>query len=86
MELLLCDAEAGQAEVVGALLGLGDKIAGWRGFVALVNAGAYEAAARLREALLGDVPDASIPAGLRRDALLSAANFHLAPARMPRRR
>ncbi|HTQ70402.1 MAG TPA: class I SAM-dependent methyltransferase, partial [Acidocella sp.] len=79
VELLLCDAEAGRPEVVGALLGLGDKIAGWRGFVALVNAGAYEAAARLREALLGDVPDASIPAGLRRDALLSLANFHLAP-------
>ncbi len=77
-ELLLCDAEAGKPEIVDALLALGDKIAGWRGFVALVNAGAYEAAARLREGLLEELPDDSIPAGLRRDALLSAANLHLA--------
>ncbi len=78
-ELLLCDAEAGRPEAAGALLALGDRVTGWRGFVALVNAQAYEAAASLQIGLLGALPDATIPAGLRRDALLSLANFHLAP-------
>ncbi|MDE1906516.1 MAG: class I SAM-dependent methyltransferase, partial [Rhodospirillales bacterium] len=78
-ELLLCDAEAGKPEAAEALLATGDKMAGWRGFVALVNADAYVAAARLHAGLLSALPDAGIPAGLRRDALLSLANFHLAP-------
>lgn len=78
-ELLLCDAEAGKPEAAEALLALGDKVAGWRGFVALVNADAYAPAARLYAGLLSVLPDAAIPAGLRRDALLSLANFHLAP-------
>ncbi|MDE1896283.1 MAG: class I SAM-dependent methyltransferase, partial [Rhodospirillales bacterium] len=78
-ELLLCDAEAGKPEAAEALLVMGDKMAGWRGFVALVNAEAYAAAARLHAGLLSALPDAAIPAGLRRDALLSLANFHLAP-------
>ena len=77
-ELLLCDAEAGKPEAAEALLALGDKMAGWRGFVALVNAEAYAAAARLHAGLLSALPDAATPAGLRRDALLSLANFHLA--------
>ncbi|MDE2239251.1 MAG: class I SAM-dependent methyltransferase, partial [Rhodospirillales bacterium] len=77
LELLLCDAEAGRPEVAEALLALNDKVAGWRGFVALVNAGAFSAAARLRDGL-GAEPDAEIPDGLRRDVLLSLANFHLA--------
>ncbi|MBU6419161.1 MAG: methyltransferase domain-containing protein [Proteobacteria bacterium] len=78
LELLLCDAEAGQPEVAEALLALNNKVAGWRGFVALVNAGAFSAAARLRDGL-GAEPDGAIPDGLRTDALLSLANFHLAP-------
>ena len=85
VELLLCDAEAGQPEVVAPLLVLGSKVAGWRGFVALVNADAYEAAARLQAGLLPALPDADIPAGLRRDALLSLANFYLAAGQDPMR-
>ncbi|WP_298215251.1 class I SAM-dependent methyltransferase [Acidocella sp.] len=76
-ELLLCDAEAGESDVVEPLLARGDRRGAWRGFVALVNAGAYEAAARLRDGL-GDPAKEELPAGLRRDALLSLANFHLA--------
>lgn len=77
LELLLCDAEAGAPGVAEALIARGDMVGGWRGFVALVNVGNIEAAGRLREAMLGAAPDAALPAGLRRNALMSLANFHL---------
>jgi SAM-dependent methyltransferase len=79
VELQLCAAEAGEAESVAGLLKRGDVIAGWRGFVALVNAGAFTLAAELKNKLLPDLPGGDLPAGLRRDALLSLTNFHLAP-------
>lgn len=79
-ELLLCDAEAGRPEAVDALLVLDDKVAGWRGFVALVNAGAYAAAARLREGMRQDQPDDTIPAGLRRDVSITALSLEVSPA------
>lgn len=79
LELLLCDAEAGAPGVAAALIARGDLIGGWRGFVALVNAGAIDQAASLRAGLLGAAPGADLPAGLRRNALLSLANLHLAP-------
>ena len=75
-ELLLCDAEAGKPEAAEALLLMGDKVAGWRGFVALVNAGAYEVAARLRVGL-GNEPDARIPAGLLRDVAITSLHLEL---------
>jgi SAM-dependent methyltransferase len=78
-ELLLCAAEAGEQESVAGLVAGGNVIAGWRGFVALVNAGQFELAAALKDGLLGEMPGADIATGLRRDALLSLANFHLAP-------
>jgi len=78
-ELLLCAAEAAEPESVAGLLGRGDVLAGWRGFVALVNAGAFALAAELKDGLLPDLPDEDVPAGLRHDALLSLANFYLAP-------
>ena len=78
-ELLLCAAEAAEPESVVGLLARGNVLAGWRGFVALVNAGAFDLAAELKDGLLPGLPDEDIPAGVRRDALLSLANFYLAP-------
>jgi SAM-dependent methyltransferase len=78
-ELLLCAAEAGEPASLAGLLARGDMLLGWRGFVALVNAGAITLAAELRNQLLPGLPDTGLPTGLRRDALLSLANFHLAP-------
>lgn len=73
-EIALCDAAAGQPESVAALLALGDEAIGWRGFVALVNVGAYEDAARLQAGLahLPQMPD------LRRDALFAQGLLWLA--------
>jgi SAM-dependent methyltransferase len=79
VELLLCAAEAAEPESVAGLLERGDVLTGWRGFVALVNAGAFALAAELKDKLLPDLPGEDIPAGLRHDALLSLANFYLAP-------
>ncbi|MDD2705186.1 MAG: class I SAM-dependent methyltransferase [Acidocella sp.] len=76
-ELLLCASEAGEPGSVAGLVARGDTVIGWRGFVALVNTGQFEQAGALQAGLLGDMPGAEIPAGLRRDALLSLANFHL---------
>jgi len=78
-ELLLCAAEAGEPGSVAGLVARGDAVTGWRGFVALVNTGQFERAGALQAGLLGEIPGAEIPAALRRDALLSLANFHLAP-------
>ncbi|MGO9816522.1 MAG: methyltransferase domain-containing protein [Acidocella sp.] len=78
-ELLLCAAEAAEPESVSGLLARGDVLAGWRGFVALVNAGAFTLAAALKDGLPLGLPGEDVPAGVRRDALLSLANFYLAP-------
>jgi hypothetical protein len=78
-ELLLCAAEAAEPESVAGLLARGDIVAGWRGFVALVNAGAFTLAAELMDGLLPALPSEDVSAGLRHDALLSLANFYLAP-------
>lgn len=77
-ELLICAASAGRAEAVTGLLALDDEETGWRGFVELVNAGAIAEAAALKEAL-PELPGQNIPAGLRRNSLLSLVNFYLAP-------
>ena len=79
LEILLCRAEAGDGGCVAGLVERGDVPAGWRGFIALVNAGALAAAGALLQALLPEMPDAALPARLRRNALLSLANFVLAP-------
>lgn len=71
-ELLLCDAEAGRQAVVTELLALGDGLTGWRGFVGLVNAGAYEAASRLRDSLESLTLDADLPEALRQDVRLTS--------------
>jgi SAM-dependent methyltransferase len=81
VEILLCQAEAANPDCVAPLVALGDTVAAWRGFVALVNAEALELAAELKAAVLSDMPDAGLAAGLRKDALLSLANFVLAPGR-----
>ncbi|NNM58068.1 class I SAM-dependent methyltransferase [Acidocella sp.] len=78
-EIWLCQAEAGDAASAAGLIARADVVDGWRGFVALVNAGALEAAGALKAALLADMPDAALPAALHRNALLSLANFVLAP-------
>jgi hypothetical protein len=79
-EILLCRAEAGDAGCVAGLAA-GDVATGWRGFVGLVNAGALAAAEALRQKL-GEIPQ-TLPAALRRDALLSRANLALAPGGEP---
>jgi hypothetical protein len=76
-ELLIGEAEAGAAASVGPLAARGGVLA-WRGFVGLVNAGAYGAAAALRAAAGLVTPPAADP-GLRRDAWLSVANLGLSP-------
>ncbi len=82
VEILICQADAGDPEAVAPLAALaaepGQVIAAWRGLVGLVNAGAYEAATTLKDALGLDEPD-GLPADLRRDALMSLANLALAP-------
>jgi len=78
-EILLCQAEAGDPACLPALIATGDELIGWRGFVALVNADALEPAAKLHAALLPAVPSAAMPPDLRRNGLLSLANFALAP-------
>ncbi len=78
-EILLCQAEAGDAASVAGLIARGNVVDGWRGFVALVNADALELARELKEAMLADMPDKTLPADLRRNALLSLANFTLTP-------
>lgn len=83
-ELLICAASAGRAEAVAGLVALADEETGWRGFVELVNAGAIGAAGALKETL-PDMPGVGIPAGLRRNALLSLVNFHLAAGGEPLR-
>jgi SAM-dependent methyltransferase len=79
VEILLCRAEAGEAACVPDIVARHDEVLGWRGFVALVNAGAIGAAGTLKSTLLADVPPATLPGNLRRNALLSLANFALAP-------
>ncbi len=79
-EILLCQAEAGDPACLPALIASGDELIGWRGFVALVNADAIELAAALQSALLPAVPSAAMPPDLRRNGLLSLANFALAPS------
>ncbi|MDE8345476.1 MAG: class I SAM-dependent methyltransferase [Acidocella sp.] len=78
-EILLCRAEAGDAETVDGLVGLGDVTLGWRGLVALVNAGRIDLAADLKARMLGDFPPDDVTGDLRRNILLSLANFTLAP-------
>ena len=78
-EIWLCRAEAGDAASAAGLIARADVVDGWRGFVALVNAGALEPAGALKAALLADMPDPALPAALHRNALLSLANFVLAP-------
>ncbi|MGE4480319.1 methyltransferase domain-containing protein [Acidocella sp.] len=79
LELLLCDAEAGRDGVAAALLESKDEVAGWRGFVALVNSGAHEQAGALRAGLPGGAPGGDLPAGLRRDALIAGLFLALSP-------
>jgi hypothetical protein len=76
-ELLICAAAAGRPEVVAGLAALGDEVTSWRGFVELVNGGEVATAAALLETL-PPLPGQNIAAGLKRDALISLINFHLA--------
>ncbi|WP_298224435.1 class I SAM-dependent methyltransferase [Acidocella sp.] len=78
LEFLSCEAAAGRLDVVETLTALSAHEARWRGFVALVNAGAYEAAARLRDRLGG--MDGTLPPRLRRDVLLTSLFLELSPA------
>jgi 2-polyprenyl-3-methyl-5-hydroxy-6-metoxy-1,4-benzoquinol methylase len=83
-EIALCEAEAGDPAAVATLIDWSRRNASpsmpWRGFVGLVNAGAMPQAAILQTTLGLTWPDDSLPPDLRRDALLSLANFALAPA------
>jgi hypothetical protein len=78
-EILLCLAEAADPGCLPGLVELGDTVVGWRGFIALVNADALDLARQLKAALLPDMPSGDIPHDLRRNILLSLANFVLAP-------
>jgi SAM-dependent methyltransferase len=80
-EILLCLADAGDPACVAGLVEFGDPVIGWRGFVLLVNAGAMEVAQELRLAMLPEMPEASLPEHLQRDAKLMLANLALAPGR-----
>jgi SAM-dependent methyltransferase len=75
-EILICAAEAGEASCVAPLAARGDSLA-WRGFVGLVNAGAYGAAAALRAAAGLAAPAPDLGPGLRRDAWLSLGHLGL---------
>lgn len=81
-ELLLCGAAAGREDSVAALLATGNEAIAWSGFIGLVNDGRIALAATLAQAL-PSLPGAAIPAGLRRNALLTLANFYLAPGQEP---
>jgi 2-polyprenyl-3-methyl-5-hydroxy-6-metoxy-1,4-benzoquinol methylase len=83
-ELLICAAAAGRADAITGLLALGDEETSWRGFVELVNAGAIAEAGALKEAL-PELPGANIPAGLRRNGLLSLVSLYVAPGADARR-
>ena len=83
-ELLLCGAADGAVAAVEGLLALGDETSLWRGFIELVNEGEIGPAERLLAALPAR-PSPAIPPGLARNALLSLANFHLAPGQEPGR-
>lgn len=74
-EILLCDAQAGIPAVAEQFLALGNEQASWRGFVSLVNVGAYEAAARLRAGLTA-LPD---DPALRRDVHLTGLSLDVSP-------
>ncbi|OYV34730.1 MAG: hypothetical protein B7Z81_09650, partial [Acidocella sp. 20-61-6] len=76
-EILLCQAEAGDAACVAGLLNRDDITAGWRGFVALVNAGAFELAAELKQSLLPEMPGQELDEALRRDALFTLGVLRL---------
>jgi SAM-dependent methyltransferase len=80
-EILLCLADVGDPACVAGLVKFGDPVIGWRGFIALVNAGAMDVAQELRLAMLPEIPDDSMPDHLQRDATLSLANLALAPGR-----
>lgn len=81
-ELLLCDAAAGRPRCVDGFVALGSEVTSWRGFIELVNAGHISLAVALRAAL-PPMPGAEIPHGLKRNVLLSLANFYLAPDQDP---
>lgn len=76
IELLLCAAAAGRADVVEELAAFGDEVTSWRAFVELVNAAHIGIAAALK-ANLPDQPGAGVPAGPRGDALLCLTNFRI---------
>jgi SAM-dependent methyltransferase len=84
LEIALCLAETGDPASLSILLALATghwaEQRGWRGFNGLVNAGALELAAQLKTSLGLDMPSPDVPADLRRDSLLSLANFALAPS------
>ena len=50
-EILLCQADAGDAACVAGLVAFGDLTIGWRGFILLVNAGAMDQAEALKAAM-----------------------------------
>jgi hypothetical protein len=77
-ELLIGRAEAGDAASAAPLSARGGVLA-WRGFVGLVNAGAYAPATSLRQDAGLTAPPATLDPGLRRDAWLSLANLGLSP-------
>jgi hypothetical protein len=75
-EILIGQAEAGEHASVAPLAARGGTLA-WRGFVGLVNAGAYMQAAALRQDAALTAPPATLDPGLQRDAWLSLANLGL---------
>ena len=77
VEILLSQAEAKDASCVPGLIEFGDETVGWRGFVAFVNANELGLARHLKTAILPSLPSKAVPEGVRRDALLSLANFDL---------
>jgi SAM-dependent methyltransferase len=77
VEILLSQAETANASCLSGLIEIGDETVGWRGFVAFVNANERGLARQLKAAILPDLPSEAVPAGVRRDALLSLANFDL---------
>jgi hypothetical protein len=85
VEILLALAEAGEKASVSGLIALGNAEAGWRGFMALVNARALKLAGKLQAGMLGELPGTDLPLGIQRSALISLANYVLGSGGAPER-
>jgi SAM-dependent methyltransferase len=82
-ELLLCDAEAGRDSCIAGFLARGNDLLGWRGFAALMSAGALGPARQLQAAMDLRAPAETLPVAARKDAFITLSNLELAKGGEP---